>query len=115
MKPATGARRTKSRWQAIREPLGAALLILVLGFTGCHPEAVAGSPEETEPETGTGMAAETIPSDAAATETSPGRPVNRDELIEAGETGLLPILVPGVGPLAEPGGCDFDDPFSSCQ
>ena len=102
MQPSAPRRRTL-RWNTVRGLAGAVLLTFCLLALGCHPEAIAGAPAEEGTEG----------PPATAQETAAPRPSNTEAGDSGGETGLLPLL--GVGPLANPGGCDFDDPFSSCQ
>jgi len=85
----------------------ASAVLLTFSFLalGCHPDAGAGAPAEAE--TSSETAPETAP------ETTAPRPPATEFGDSGSETGLLPLL--GVGPLANPGGCDFDDPFSTCQ
>jgi hypothetical protein len=86
----------------------ALLLALCVGLGGCHPEAIAGGPagggdEASQPASEAPPPEGSRPEGAAPSQGTP----------TAGEAGLFPVF--GVGPLANPGGCDFDDPFSTCQ
>ncbi len=102
MQPSAPRRRTL-RWNKVRGLASVVLLTFCFFALGCHPDAVAGAPAEAE-----------TPSETAP-ETPAPRPIDSgtESGDSGGETGLLPLL--GVGPLANPGGCDFDDPFSTCQ